>query len=236
MPFFNETLWILFLIFDMSVVLFVYYFWGKIGLFACIVLSLVVANIQVVKLIDLFGLTTTLGNILYASVFLATDMISEMYSKKEAQKAVFLGFTALVLTTIYLQISLLYIPAPSDIAQESLETIFGFLPRIALASLCAYLVSQTIDVWIYHTVYKITNTKHLWLRNTVSTLSSQLLDTIIFTLIAFLGLYPSAVIVEIALTTYLFKAIVAFVDTPFMYLARIIHNKRYALEQMPSNN
>ena len=228
MFFFNEILWISFLFCDMSLVLIMYYFWGRQGLIISIILSLVIANIQVIKLIDLFGVTTTLGNILYASAFLSTDILSEVYSKKEAQKAVFLGFIALVLTTLYMQMTLSYIPAVTDTAQQHLEELFKFLPRITIGSLSAYLCSQILDVSIYHMIYKMTNGYLLWLRNTASTLLSQFIDTLIFTLIAFWGLYPTQILIEIIMTTYIFKAIIAIVDTPFIYGARYIYKKRHS--------
>ena len=228
MPFFNEILWISFLIIDMFIVLIMYYFWGRAGLFASVILSLVVANIQVIKLIDLFTLTTTLGNILYGSAFLATDILGEVYSKKEARKAVFLGFIALVLMTLYMQVALLYTPSSEDTSQLHLEQIFAFLPRITLASLSAYLFSQTLDVYLYHVIRRMTQGHFLWLRNMLSTLSSQFLDTIIFVLIAFWGAYPLEILMEIVFTTYFFKAIVACVDTPFIYGARYIYRRRYS--------
>lgn len=225
---FNEILWISFLFIDMFTVLLIYYFWGRIGLFISVILSLIIANIQVVKLIDLFGLTTTLGNIVYASAFLATDILSELYSKKEAYKAVLLGFIALVIITLYMQIALLYVPAIDDVAQIHLEELFAFFPRITLASLCAYLSSQTIDVTLYHMFYHITKGNLLWFRNTASTLMSQFADTVIFTVVAFLHVYPTEILIELILTTYIFKAIIACADTPFIYCARYLARKRQA--------
>lgn len=219
----NEVLWISFAITDLCIALMLYRFFGRIGLFAVIVFNLLICNLQVLKTVELFGLTTTLGNILYAGVFLATDMLSEFYGKREAQKGVLLGFVTLVLMTGYMQIALHFTPAVDDFAQPHLEAIFGFLPRVAVASMMAYLASQMHDVWAFHFWKKKTDGKMLWLRNNASTLVSQLIDSSIFCLIAFYGVFPTAVLVEILATTVLFKAIVSVLDTPFIYLAKRVH-------------
>lgn len=220
----NELLWMGFLLLDLALVLAVYRFFGRVGLFGLIVFNLILCNIQVLKLVELFGFTTTLGNVLYASVFLSTDILSEKYGKKEAQKAVLLGFTALVMATVYMQIALRFTPSEADFAQDSLSTIFGFLPRIAIGSLAAYFVSQMHDVWAFHFWKQRTGGKHLWLRNNLSTLVSQMLDTMIFCSIAFWGdpNIPAPVFWDIVLTTYLFKIIVGLADTPFLYIAKKI--------------
>lgn len=216
----NELIWIGFALLDLTITLVMYRLFGKTGLFALIVFNLLLCNIQVLKTVELFGLTTTLGNILYAGVFLATDMLGELHGKEEAKKGVMLGFATLILATVYMQIALLYTPAPDDFAQPLLEGIFGFLPRLAVASMAAYLVSQWHDVWAFHFWRRVTNGRALWLRNNASTLVSQALDSSIFCVLAFWGVFPTPVLMEIMLTTYLFKVIVALLDTPFLYLAR----------------
>ncbi len=216
----NEILWLLFAVMDLCLVLAVYRLFGRTGLFALIVFNLLLCNIQVMKTVELFGLTTTLGNILYASVFLSTDMLSEFHGKKDAKKAVLLGFIALVMMVGYMQLALLFKPAADDFAQPHLAALFGFMPRIALGSLAAYLVSQMHDIWVFHFIKDRTGEKYLWLRNNLSTMSSQLLDSLVFCVIAFLGLFPMNVWWEIVVSTYVIKLAVAALDTPFIYLAR----------------
>ncbi|GGF09771.1 hypothetical protein GCM10010954_05310 [Halobacillus andaensis] len=220
----NEWIWILFAIVNFSLLLIVYRIFGKSGLFVWIGMSTVVANIQVVKTVELFGLTATLGNIIYGTVFLATDLINEKYGKREAQKAVWMGFSTLIILTIMMQISLSFTPSEADIAQPALEVLFGIVPKIALGSLIAYIVSQYFDVWLYANLKKIfTSDRTLWVRNNGSTMISQLLDTAIFCGIAFYGEYPLDIWFEIFLTTYLIKFIVALIDTPFLYTAKTFH-------------
>lgn len=216
----NELLWIVFALVDLSLALCVFRFFGGIGLYALIVFNLLLCNIQVLKTVELFGLTTTLGNVLYASVFFATDLLGEYYGKEKAKKGVYLGFVTLLLAIIYMQFALLFTPAPDDFASPHLQAIFGFLPRVAAASMLAYLVSQLHDVWSFHFWKTRTNGRRLWLRNNASTLVSQLLDSVIFCCVAFLGVFPMAVWWQILLTTYVMKVIVAVLDTPFIYLAK----------------
>ena len=115
-----------------------------------------------------------------------------------------------------------FVPNANDIMNEPMTMLFGFVPRVVLGSALGYICSQTIDVALYHFIWKKTgdNEGRLWLRNCGSTLTSQAVDTLVFTFAAFWGVYDTAVFVSILLTTYLFKAIVAFCDTPFVYLAR----------------
>lgn len=219
----NELLWFIFLIINFGLMIGVYKLFGKTGLFVWIAFGTVIANIQVTKAITLFGLDATLGNIMYGSIFLATDTLSEKYGKKDGLLAVIFGFVSLAVSLIVMQLALLFVPSDSDISQSALETIFGFLPRIALGSLIAYLVSQLLDVFLFAKIKeKLPNDKWLWLRNNGSTLLSQLIDTMIFVPIAFLGVYDFNVFIGILVSTYVIKAIVALCDTPFLYFIKKI--------------
>ncbi|MGH0052970.1 MAG: queuosine precursor transporter, partial [Sphaerochaetaceae bacterium] len=188
--------------------------------------SVIVANIQVTKNVMLFGLDATLGNIVYATGFLATDILSELYGKKESTKAVAIGFFSLLSMTILMQIALLFSPASSDIAHTSLALVFGLMPRIAFGSLVAYVISNLHDIWAFdYWKRRRPGTRTLWLRNNLSTIVSQLIDTLVFTFIAFWGVYPAEVLTGIVISTYVLKWIVAILDTPFMYLARAWYDK-----------
>jgi hypothetical protein len=221
----NELLWIGFALLDLCLALLMFRLFGRIGLYGLIVMSLIVCNIQVLKVIELFGFTTTLGNVLYASVFLSTDLLGEFYGKQEARRGVLLGFCTLIIATLYMQIALQFKPAPSDFIQPHLAAVFDVVVRVSAASLLAYLVSQLHDVWAFHFWKRRTGGRHLWLRNNASTWVSQLLDTMIFCTVAFWGVFPLDVWLEIAGTTYVIKLAVAVLDTPFMYLARRIAPK-----------
>jgi hypothetical protein len=184
--------------------------------------TIIIANIQVLMTVQIFGLVTALGNVTYSSIFLITDILNENHSKKDAQKAVWVGFFVLIATMVIMQITIMFVPYESDIISEHLKEIFKFFPRIVLASLAAYLISQNHDVWFFARLKKRHEKKYLWLRNNLSTFTSQLLDNLIFTLIAFIGLYSWGDIGQIFLTSLILKLIVAIFDTPYVYLARKI--------------
>ena len=217
----NELLWLATLVVNFSAILIIYRFLGKLGLYIWISIACILANIQVLKLVNVFGLTATLGNIVYATSFLATDILSENYGEKDARKAVVVGFIALFSMTVLMNLALLYRPSEADFAQDSLVIIFSLMPRITLASFTAYWVAQLHDIWAYNLWRKIKpEVRHIWLRNNLSTMVSQLIDTVIFTVIAFWGLFPFREFLEILGTTYILKWLVAVADTPLVYLAR----------------
>ncbi len=215
----NEILWLVVFFIDFGALLLIYKFLGKIGLFAWVAMATVIANMA------------TLGNVLYASIFLATDILSENYSKKDAALAATIGFISMLALPILMTLSLLFTPGEGDFSQEALKTLFGVVPRVVAGSAVAYIVSQFHDVWAYHFIMKkLPSTKMLWLRNNGSTLISQLLDSLIFSTIAFYGLYPTRVFLEIVLTTYLLKAVCALLDTPFIYLAKWMYSRKMISE------
>lgn len=231
----NVLLWLGFALVNFFLIVLVYKLFGKTGLFAWIAMGTILANIQVLKSVDfdlgIIVIAATLGNIMYGTLFLVTDALGEKYGHKDAKKAVYIGFFSLVSMVIIMQISLLFEPNSFDFAQGALETIFGIVPRIALASLIAYGISQMLDVYLFKYLKertKDTRFKGLWARNIGSTLVSQLVDSIIFVPIAFLlisgipGGYPNEIVWEIFWTTYLIKLFVAALDTPFVYLIKKI--------------
>jgi len=215
----NELLWFLLLVVNFVSIVALYRFAGRAGLYVWITIAAIVANIQVTKTVELFGLTATLGNIVYAGSFLATDLLNEVYGERSARRGVFFGFFAIAATIVLMNAALFFAPDRSDFAHEHLVAIFALLPRIGVASVVAYLVSQRHDVWAYQ-FWKRRFPRRLWLRNNLSTLVSQLIDTCLFTAIAFVGRFPPAILLEIVITTYLFKGVVALLDTPFLYLGR----------------
>jgi len=218
----NELLWFGLMILCYLAVLLIYKLFGRKGLFAWVAMSIILANIQVMKTIQIFGLVTAEGNIVYSSIFFVSDILNEVYGKNEARKAVYVGFFVLVMTTVIMQVTLMFIPDSSDTMAPHLAAIFGFMPRIALASLAAYICSQMYDVWMYAFMKKYHGRKLLWLRSNVSVIFSQLIDNTLFTIIAFYGIFSWDIILQIYVTSLILKIIVSFVDTPFLYLARNI--------------
>lgn len=219
----NELLWFLFVLVQFGLLVGAYKVFGLTGLYVWIGFAIVAANIQVIKMVDLFGISATLGNVMYGSIFLATDLINEKYGRKKAQKAVYIGFAMLISFTIITQVALLFTPNSHDFAQESLLTIFSLLPRITLGSLTAYLISQTLDVYLFDKIKtKFGSPSQLWIRNNGSTLVSQAIDTAIFTFIAFTGAVPFDALIEIFWFSYVIKIVTSLLDTPFVYWMRSI--------------
>lgn len=227
----NEVLWGFLLLLNFGCIIIFWAIWGRTGLFAWIAIAGITANLQVSKTIEILGLTATLGNIVYAGTFLATDILSERYGKDAARRGVWIGFFSLLAFTALMQLALFFEPAPSDMMQVHLLGLFGLLPRIVLASLVAYLVSQRHDIWAYQ-FWKARFPGPLWLRNNLSTIISQLIDSVVFTLIAFWGVFSPRILAEIVVTTYVIKAVVAIADTPFLYLA--LRLRRTVTEETPS--
>lgn len=224
----NEILFLGFALFLLALTLLAFRL-GKTYIFALIALFSVVMNIFVTKQFVLFGLLITGGNALYGATFLATDMLSEHYGKKEAIKAVAIGFLAMAFFVVATQVLILFQPAESDFAQQSILTLFSVTPRILLGSLLAYAIAQSLDVHLFHHIKKATAGKFLFVRNNLSTLTSQFVDTLIFTFVGLTtfslfgteipGIIPQEVFWEVVVATYVIKVVMAALDTPFLYLS-----------------
>ena len=185
----------------------------------------VMANIFANKIV-LFGPTTVpAGVIVYGISFLITDAINEFYGVKEAQKSVIAGFASSIILVFSVYVTIAWTPAPFWEGQEALATVLGSTWRIVLASLISFLVSQNWDVYFYHQIRLYTKGKHLWLRNTLSTLTSQLMDTILFCSIAFIGLMPLENVIGVMIGQLVVKWIISILDTPFIYLMRYYYEK-----------
>ena len=155
----NEIILISSLLILFSSVVLIYKFFGKAGIFSAGAIITIMANIEVLLLVKAFGLEQTLGNVLFASTFLMTDILSELDGKKEATKAVYLGIIASVAMVVISQSWFLYSPAEADWARPHLEAVFSVTPRLLLASLLGYIVSQKLDVFLYHKIWEFTEKK-----------------------------------------------------------------------------
>lgn len=208
-----------------------YRFFGKNGLLAFNVLATLLANIEVLLLVKAFGVEMTLGNVMFASTFLITDIMSENHSRKDANRAVVIStFCSLIFIAIS-QMWLLYTPGENDWASGAFHTIFSSTPRIVCASLLVYLISQLTDVWLYHKWWEWCRKrfgdekKGLWIRNNGSTMVSQLLNTLLYTFFAFYGTYDIKTLMSIFISSYIIYIITSLLDTPFVYWCRNIHEK-----------
>ncbi len=227
----NELILILSLILIYFGVLLSFILFGEKGLVCFTVIATISANIEVLILINAFGMEQTLGNILFASTFLITDILSEVYGKKSANQAVNIGIFVSICFIILSQSWFLYTPSENDIAMTSIKEVFSNTPRLMIVGLTVYAIVQRFDVWVYHKLWnfseKLSGSRKpfLWLRNNGSTLISQLLNTILFTLGAFLGIYDIKTLCAIAVSSYVIFIVTSLIDTPVVYIARAIHEK-----------
>ncbi|MCM1364043.1 MAG: queuosine precursor transporter [Faecalibacterium sp.] len=228
----NELLLIGSVIFIFSMAIVAYKFFGKAGLYCMSAIATILANIEVLLLIKAFGMEQTLGNVLFAVTFLITDILSECEGKKAANKAVWIGMFTSLFFLLLSQSWLLYVPTEGDWAMEPMKQIFSNTPRMLIASFIVYAVSQMFDVWLYHKWWSFTEKrfgdkrKFLWLRNNGSTLISQLLNTLLFTAFAFYGTYDFKTLVSIFLSSYVIYIVTSLLDTPAVYIARKISDKK----------
>lgn len=222
----NELLLLSTVVLIFGATLLAYMFFGRAGLYVVSAIATVCANIEALILIKAFGLEQTLGNVLFAATFLATDILSECESKRAANKAVYIGLFASLFFLALSQSWLLFVPSDADTASGAIAQIFSNTPRLIAASLVVYVVSQFFDVWLYHKWWSFTEKRFgdkrafLWLRNNGSTLVSQLINSLLFTLCAFIGTYDFATIMSIFGSSYVIFVFTSLLDTPVLYLAR----------------
>ena len=162
------------------------------------------------------------GILPYPLTFLVTDLISELYGQRKANLIVFSGFIASMFVLLFLWLGGQFNAIPSSIVgDDTYNMVFQNAWRIIAASMVAYLFAQFIDVKIFHFWKKLTDGKHLWLRNNGSTVASQLVDTTLVICILFIGVWEPNQIFSAIIDGWLFKMLMAFIDTPIIY--GIIH-------------
>ena len=227
----NESVLIISLICIYSAVVIFYRLFGRVGLYMWTVVATISANIEALILIDAFGMEQTLGNILFASTFLVTDILSETEGRKYAGTAVKIGITVSAVFILISQSWFLYQPSSSDWAAPYIYSVFSNTPRLMLVSIAVYGIVQVFDVCAYHLIWKHTekllgdSRRGLWIRNNGSTLLSQLLNTVLFTFGAFWGMHSLTTLFSICLSSYVIFIFTSLLDTPAVYLARRLSDR-----------
>ena len=228
----NEILLVITLLVEYSALILLHQYFGKNGLFMWTSIATIAANIEVLMLVKAFGMEMTLGNILFASTFLVTDIVSELYGKKESKKAVKIGIATSISFVLISSSWLLYQPSSGDFATPSIRTIFSNTPRLMFASLAVYVIVQFFDVWLYHKWWAFTDKlfenhdKYLWVRNNGSTILSQFLNSLLFNVFAFYGTYDNITIWNIIVSSFVIFLITSLADTPFVYICRHLYRKK----------
>lgn len=200
-------------------------FFGKVGVYVWVGLAAVLANVVQGKNAELLGLYAGIGHVLFSSNFLATDILNECYSQKDAKKAVLVGLFGNIVYLVAMMIAMSYKSSPIDTMGTHMDAMFGLNIRITLSSMFWFLVSNFGDVWLYDKLKKATGGKYLWLRNNVSTIVFNCAENFGFAFFAFGGIYSARDILSIAVASTLVELIVGICDTPFLYLARKIKDK-----------
>lgn len=191
----------------------------KEGLFVWMAIATIMANITVCKMIGIFNITTSLGNVLFASTFLATDIFSEKYSKEEAKKGVYISVFSGISFIIITQLALLFIPSSDDIVNDAMKILFSISIRTTLASMLMFFISNMLDIYIYNKL-KEKYPNRLWFRNNISTILCNCIENYFFNTLAFIGIFSIPVIISIATTTTIIEIVIALCDTPFLYLSK----------------
>jgi uncharacterized integral membrane protein (TIGR00697 family) len=209
---------------------------------ALFITSLVVSNLIFQKFfywypldIEVFGaklFEISVGILPYPITFLITDLISEIYGKKKANQVVIIGIFASFFSLLIILVSDAVPAIPnSPVKDEMFTTVFGQSAIAVFSSMVAYLCAQFIDIQIYHFWKRLTQGRHLWLRNNFSTWLSQFIDT--FSIVGLLCIFevlPWSSFTGLVISGFLFKVMVAALDTPFLYIGVFAFRKRFKLK------
>lgn len=216
----NTILFIISIILVFGTLVLINRFFGKEGVIGFMGVVTILANILICKCVDLFGMGATLGNILFASNFLATDILTECNDKKTARKGVLFALVASCGFLLTSQIAMLFRPNDIDTAQNAFQTLFTLTPRITLASVSLFVFSNVVDINLYDFMKQKTGDKFIWLRNNVCTILCNGTENFLFYFIAFARVFKTQELISMAVTATIIEIIVALCDTPWLYIAR----------------
>lgn len=190
-------------------------------LFALFIASMVIVNTLGTKITTIAGVRVSVGIFFVPVMFLITDIVGDVYGDREAGR--FVNMATIMLVFLFLMMNLCISMKPNDTwgLQNEYANIFGQSMRMTLASLVSFVISQKLDVAMFGFFRRLTKGKHLWIRNNVSTICSQFVDTTVFEFIAFYKITPeynASFIFSLIFPYWLFKVVFALLDTPFCYL------------------
>lgn len=215
----NELIFLLHIIIVIGF-LFIALHFGKNALMGLVCLQVILANLFVVKQINIFGLNATGGDVFIVGSVLGMNLLQEYFGKKIADKTLIISFLNMIFYLTMSFIHLLYVPNSFDTTNNFFYGILKFAPRITIASIFSYLIVLKLNNWLYLYLKKICSNKYIVLRSFISLVLSQLLDTFLFAFLALYGIVGS--IWQIILVSFTLKIIVAIIATPFLGFTRII--------------
>lgn len=190
-------------------------------LFALFVASMVIVNTLGTKITTIAGVRVSVGIFFVPALFLITDIVGEVYGRREASRFVNMATLMLVLLFVMTNVCIAVKPNETWAMQEQYAMVFGSSLRMTIASLVSFVIAQQLDVFLFAFWGKVTKGRMLWVRNNASTITSQFIDTTIFEFIAFWHLTPkftTSYIFSLIIPYWLFKVVFALLDTPFCYL------------------
>lgn len=229
----NELIFFLGIIAVFSCVVLVGKYFGESGLVAWVAVSTILANIILPKQIHLLGLDVTLGNIMFSSTYLCTDILSEKVGIKSSRRAVYVGLVSALFFVGLTQVALLFVPNEFDYAQGAMIELFTVSARVTLASMVMYFLANMCDVYLFEKLRK-RFPKQLWFRNNVSTIVCNCVENFGLMLLGFWGMYDFKTCMIIAAGTCVIETIVGLCDTPFVYIGRMVFEKpRETTQIMP---
>lgn len=206
-------------------------FFGLAGLYAYCTLAIIMANLQVLKATQYSFYTSpvALGTVVFSSIFLCHDIITELVGVRAARRCLFLSFTSLLCFALFMMVTLGFPLPPGHTSYEQIQghmaALFTPIPALFLASIVAYVLSQLNDIWLFNRIHLATGERWLWLRTLVSMILSSLLDSAIFSFLAWRLFAPTPMDWDTLIFTYIFgtfllRVLVAGLNLPLMYIAK----------------
>jgi len=185
-----------------------------VGLFVAVLL---ISNIASTKIVDIWRFTFDGGTILFPLSYIFGDILTEVYGYRQSRRAIWIGFLSALMMSLVLGLIGLIRPAEGWELQEAYMAILGQTPRIVAASLIAYFIGEFSNSYILARMKVFTKGKWLAARTITSTIAGQGIDTVIFVLIAFFGIYPNSLLLAIIVSNYIFKVLMETAFTPITY-------------------
>jgi uncharacterized integral membrane protein (TIGR00697 family) len=230
----GESLSVISFVAGVSIMLFMLRAFGLAGLYVYSACATITANIQVLKLMSFasFSEPVALGTATFSTIFLCNDIITEHFGKEAAKKNIWLSFTTQILVTLTMVIAIGFKPVEGDqMAHDAISNLFLPAPRLLIASLVAFVISQLFNINIFQYLSNYYKEKMLWLRSNVALMVSELVDNIIFSLFAWVILSPSPVPTETLiytyiLGTYILRVVFALFSTPIIYWSHYFNREK----------
>lgn len=191
---------------------------------------LIISNIASTKIVAIGPVVFDAGTILFPFAYIIGDILTEVFGFKRTRRVILIGFVSLLIAVLTFT-AVQYLPSdPSWPNQAAYESILGFIPRIAIASFIAYLIGETLNSYVLAALKVRFKGRRLWMRMISSSFVGHLVDTVIFSLIAFAGVIPGDVLVSLIVTVFFMKMATELVVSPITYRIIMMAKQRYQVD------